>query len=137
MRAAASSPISSTIMCSWWCAPYFSSASSIVSVKFISLIHKNTVNKVSYVVSTKFFNSGISFTSLCYLFSLQAFSISSIFIFFPFKFHFVFSVLSVANMRCRFVHCPTTLATLILSIFGVFIAVFLIAHIQTHFSNSQ
>ena len=49
----------------------------------------------------------------------------------------MFSELSVANMRCRFVHCPTTLTTLILPIFGVFVVVLLIAHTQTHFSNSQ
>ena len=49
----------------------------------------------------------------------------------------MFPVLSVAKMRCWFVHCPTTLTTFVLSIFGVFIAVFLIAHTQMRFSNYQ
>ena len=41
----------------------------------------------------------------------------------------MFSVLSVAIMGNRFVHCSATFTILVLPVFGKFIAVFLIAHI--------
>ena len=40
----------------------------------------------------------------------------------------MFSVLSVAKMRCRLVHSPSTFATLILPMLGKFIVVFSFAH---------
>lgn len=46
------------------------------------------------------------------------------------KIQFMFSVLSVAYMRCRFVHCPTALATLILPMLGKVIMVFPFSHIS-------
>ena len=44
------------------------------------------------------------------------------------EFQSVFSVLSVAVMRCRLVHCPSTFATLVLPILGKFVVVFPFAH---------
>ena len=41
----------------------------------------------------------------------------------------MFSVLSVAIMGNRFVHCSATFTTLVLPVFGKFVAVFLIAHL--------
>ena len=53
------------------------------------------------------------------------------------EFQSVFSVLSVAVMRCRLVHCPATFAALVLPMLGKFVEVFSITHTQTHFSISQ
>ena len=40
----------------------------------------------------------------------------------------MFPVLPIAIMRCGFVHCSTTLATLVLPVFGKFVAVFPFTH---------
>ena len=44
------------------------------------------------------------------------------------KIQFVFPILSVAIMRYWFVHCPATFTTLVLPMFGKFVAVFSLAH---------
>ena len=40
----------------------------------------------------------------------------------------MFSVLPIAVMCCWFVHSPSTLTTLVLPVFGKFVAVFPFAH---------